>query len=113
MTSCEVWLARDFLRRTGRPIDIPPCDHSPDQCPPIKETDMSATPTLPTHFTTAQQAAALEALGLDCHANVIARVDLEPHQMTVTTHDLDDEGRTHLGPDGDIAKTVTVIPLAY
>lgn len=73
---------------------------------------MTAPPNLPTHFTPAQQAAALEALGLDHHANEIARVDLEPHQMTVTTHDLDDEGRKHLGPDGDIAKTVTVIPLA-
>lgn len=37
MTVCAVWLARDFLRRHARPIDIPPCDHSPDCCPPIKE----------------------------------------------------------------------------
>lgn len=73
---------------------------------------MDTTPTLPTYFTPAQQAAALEALGLDHHDNVIARVDLEPHQMTVVTHDLDDEGRNFLGPDGDIAKTTTVIPLA-
>lgn len=68
--------------------------------------------TLPTHFTPAQQAAALEALGLDHHANLIARVVIDPHEVTVTTHDLDDEGRTFLGPDGDVANTVTVIPLA-
>lgn len=33
MTVCSVWLARDFLRRTGRPVDIPPCPHSNADCP--------------------------------------------------------------------------------
>lgn len=27
----------------ARPIDIPPCDHSPDDCPPIEETAMTET----------------------------------------------------------------------
>lgn len=35
-----MWLARDFLARAGRPLDIPPCDHPPALCPPIKETAM-------------------------------------------------------------------------
>jgi hypothetical protein len=44
---CDVWLARDFLRRTRRPLDIPPCTCPADLCPPIRErnTDMSTTPT--------------------------------------------------------------------
>jgi hypothetical protein len=37
MLVCATWLARDYLRRAGRPLDIPPCDHSPDDCPPIRE----------------------------------------------------------------------------
>src|SRR5690349_23801291 len=37
MEVCDVWLARDFLRRARRPLDIPPCDHSPTECPPIRE----------------------------------------------------------------------------
>jgi hypothetical protein len=36
MTVCAVWLARDFLARHGRPLDIPPCTCPADDCPPIK-----------------------------------------------------------------------------
>jgi hypothetical protein len=46
MEVCDVWLARDFLRRTRRPLDIPPCQHSPSECPPIREgaDEMTTTP---------------------------------------------------------------------
>jgi anti-sigma factor RsiW len=37
MYVCDVWLARDFLHRTRRPLDIPPCTHRADLCPPIRE----------------------------------------------------------------------------
>jgi hypothetical protein len=47
MEVCDVWLARDFLRRARRPLDIPPCQHRADLCPPIRErnTEMTTTPT--------------------------------------------------------------------
>jgi hypothetical protein len=59
MEVCATWLARDFLRRAGRPLDeTPPCDHSPDDCPPIREgaNDMSTVSKLDT--TAAEKAAA-------------------------------------------------------
>lgn len=68
---------------------------------------------LPEYFTPDRQTLALETLGLDYAADEIASVLLEPHQMTVITHDLNDEGRKHLGPDGEIARTTTVIPLRF
>jgi hypothetical protein len=42
-----VWLARDFLARARRPVDIPACAHDTTDCPPIREgaTEMTTTPT--------------------------------------------------------------------
>jgi hypothetical protein len=51
MEVCDVWLARDFLRRTRRPLDIPPCTCPPTLCPPIKENEMTTT-TAPTDLDT-------------------------------------------------------------
>jgi hypothetical protein len=56
MTVCDVWLARDFLARHGRPVDIPPCTHDPDACPPLsptpKEPQWPSPSTSPTRSTT-------------------------------------------------------------
>lgn len=52
---CETWLARDFLARHSRPVDIPPC--TCPQCPPIEEHEMTTTPA-PTDLDTAVDAAA-------------------------------------------------------
>lgn len=38
-----MWLARDFLARHSRPVDVPPC--TCPQCPPIEEPEMTTTPT--------------------------------------------------------------------
>jgi hypothetical protein len=37
MEVCEVWLARDFLRRADRAMEVPPCDHDHADCPPIPD----------------------------------------------------------------------------
>lgn len=42
MLVCEIWLARDYLARTGRPIDIPPCECPTTDCPPIPPTTEGA-----------------------------------------------------------------------
>lgn len=68
---------------------------------------------LPEYFTPDRQTLALETLGLYYQADDISSVLLEPHQMTVVTHDLDILGRKLLGPDGEIVSTTTVIPLRY
>jgi len=49
MEVCDIWLARDFLARTRRPVDIPACGCPTEQCPPIaepKEPDMTTTDSL-------------------------------------------------------------------
>lgn len=68
---------------------------------------------LPEYFTPDRQTLALETLGLHYEADEIASVLLEPHQMTVVTHDLDSDGLKRLGPDGEVISTTTVIPLRF
>jgi hypothetical protein len=36
MTACADWLAAEFLHRHGHPHPDPPCDHDPQDCPPLE-----------------------------------------------------------------------------
>jgi hypothetical protein len=35
MNACADWIAADFLHARGLEHDDPPCDHDPEDCPPL------------------------------------------------------------------------------
>lgn len=45
MTACLDWLAAEYLRDRGLDYPNPPCDHDPEDCPPLggHPTDTTTT----------------------------------------------------------------------
>lgn len=67
---------------------------------------------LPDYIARDQLFAALDSIGIDTEARShISRIEMDPSHVVVTTFATNDEGKHHLGPDGEIAKTTTVISL--
>jgi hypothetical protein len=76
--------------------------------PETEEDDMR----LPDYIAREQLFDALDRIGIDADArHHISRINIDPSHVIVTTFATNDEGRHHLGPDGELAKNHTVIPL--